>query len=159
MSDKMSQMNERFDSDYFGLRLARFEAELPIPPGYRRIEPAKPQVSHYSYSNQASQGALIVQAGGFHWYNPKTEEYIVAYADRICSWDSERFSRACKIAGSGEEAWAYHLPGLTNDKLIEFAKVALNLEKRKVLSMRVVHWYNVASGYSCPTVEAIVAKE
>jgi len=47
---------------------------------------------------------------------------------------------------------------LPEDELKRFAKVALNLPCTPT-HVRVVHWYNVATGYSCPTVEAIYPKQ
>ena len=35
--------------------------------------------------------------------------------------------------------------------------MALNL-KREPTHVRIVHWFNVSNGYSCPTVQALVSK-
>lgn len=81
-----------------------------------------------------------------------------AYSDRIAMWDSVRLQRACEIADSGDQGWAYALPKLRDKKLREFAQVALDLPSLP-LHVRVVHHFNVATGYSCPTVEAVIEKQ
>jgi len=131
----------------------------PVPAGYRRL--SRPDFEHcdyFHYSNPNSQNALITETADFpDCYDPATEDVSEAYSDRMWSWDAKRMEEACKIAGGGDGVWAYQLPQLSNDKLREFAKVALNLP---VLPkhVRAVHWFNVATGYSCPTVLAIYAK-
>jgi hypothetical protein len=129
-----------------------------IPKGMTAISPAKPRTDYYHYTRNDSQGALICQSKGFpRYYDKGKQDYHAAYSDRMMSWDSDRFKQACEIAGGGDGAWAYKLPNLTDDKLKEFAQVALNLPSLPV-HVRVVYWFNVATGYSCPTVEAITNK-
>lgn len=112
----------------------------------------KPPTYQYSYSNEDSQGALI--CGELpDFYNPKTQSYSSAYSDRIAGWDYDRFKKACEIAG-GDQVWAYRLPSLSFKKLQEFAKIALNLPVLPEY-VRVIHYYNIATGYSCPVVEAV----
>ena len=125
----------------------------------RAIARVKPRTHYYHYSHPESQGALITQTLGFpEQYEPSTHDFHCAYADRIQSWDSARFDNACKLAGTGEQGWAYKLPSMSDEQLREFAKVALNLPAMPE-HVRIVHYFNVASGYSCPTVEAITASE
>jgi len=119
-----------------------------------RLEKPKPAVSYYHYSNSDSQGALICETDGFPDSVPVGMEYNCAYSDRIASWDYEKCKKACELAGGGDQVWAYRLPNLTIERLREFAKVALFLPTLPV-HIRVIHWYNVSNGYSCPTVEAI----
>ena len=119
-----------------------------------KIADAKPAVSYYHYSNRESQGALICQTEGFPHKMPAGMEYSSAYSDRIAGWDHDRFTQACEIAEAGEQGWAYKLPTLPVETLRRFAQIALNLPTLPD-HVRIVHWYNVSSGYSVPTVEAI----
>jgi hypothetical protein len=131
---------------------------IKVPKGMDRISPVKPRTDYYHYSRDDSQGALICQTKGFpNYFNGAIQDYCSAYSDRIMSWDYDRFEKACDIAGGGDSVWAYRLPSLSEGKLKEFAQVALNLSNLPT-HVRVVHWFNVSSGYSCPTVEAIVDK-
>ena len=118
------------------------------------IQKAKPAVSYYHYSNRESQGALICQTVGFPEDIPSGMEYNSAYSDRMAEWDYDRFKQACEIAKGGDQRWAYSLPNLSIENLRIFAQLALNLPTLPE-HVRVVHWFNVSSGYSVPTVEAI----
>lgn len=89
---------------------------------------------------------------------PDGSKVACAYSDRINGWDSKRYDAACKIAGTGCQGWASHLPGLSEAEFLRFAAVALNLEGKKVFAARAVHHYNVSNGYSCPTIEAIYSE-
>ena len=137
-----------------GEMLPKTKKPKPIPAGCRAIKQPKPRCSYYSYSNPNSQEALICETRGFPHYVPKGMRFREAYSDRIRGWDSDRYTHACAIAGGGDQSWGSCLPLLSDDQLREFAKAALNL-KVTPLHVRVVHWYNVSSGYSCPTVAAI----
>ena len=118
----------------------------------------KPRTHYYHYSNPASQGAIICETLDYpDAFNPEDFECVSAYSDRMHSWDAERFEKACQLAGGGEQGWAYSLPKLSHEDLKEFARVALNL-KREPTHVRIVHWFNVSNGYSCPTVQALVSK-
>lgn len=112
------------------------------------------------YNDPYGSGTII--RGGFRYGDekysaqiPDNAEVASAYSDRMQTWDAKRYDRACQIAGGYEQIWAYKLPSLGEKKLLEFAAVALNLEDKEVLSARVTHHFNVTTGYSCPTVEAI----
>lgn len=118
----------------------------------------KPPAFNNHYSNPNSQGALICQTPGFPGeYDNTTEQHTIAYSDRIDGWDHDRFKNTCEIAGTGDQGWAITLPQLSTKKLKEFAKVALDLPVTPK-HVRIVHHYNVANGYSCPTVEAVFKK-
>ena len=153
-----SYINNYDDCDFWYFDQVRRPKEIKIPAGMKKIDRPKPRTDYYHYSNEASQGALICQTNGFpDYYNPKIEEIHSAYSDRIAQWDYARLERACKIANGGEQAWAYRLPSLSIEKLKEFAKEALGcpvLPKH----VRAIHYYNVATGYSCPVIEAICDK-
>ena len=115
----------------------------------------KPTTDYYHYSNAASQGALIRQTS--EWpggYFAGSEMYSSAYSDRM---DPKHYEKACAIVGTGDQGWSHNLRFKTDAQLMEFAKAALGL---KVLPthVRCVHWYNVSSGFSVPTVEAIYPK-
>jgi hypothetical protein len=101
---------------------------------------------------------LIAETPGFpDYYVPTSQEFHSAYSDRMWLWDEKRMQRACAIVGGGDQQWAYKLQGATADLLRTFAKECFGL-KKKPKHVRVVHHYNVATGYSCPTVEAILDK-
>lgn len=135
--------------------------EVPIvhiPHNAIRLQRPKPPTAYYHYSNPESQNSLIVETPGYpDFYTPTKEEIHSAYSDRMWSWDAKRMERACKIAGGGDQNWASCLRGATADLLRTFAKECFGL-KKKPKHVRVVHHYNVATGYSCPTVEAISDK-
>lgn len=115
----------------------------------------KRSVEYYHYSNASSQGALICETKNFPSnYNPERMGYSAEYSDRIASFDKERFEKACALARSGDQSWAYTLPKLSEAKLKEFAKVALDLQNTPE-HVRIVHHFNVSNGYSCPVIEAI----
>lgn len=129
-----------------------------LPMGFEMIHPARPKTSYYHYSAPESQGALICETKNFPLgYDPLKEDYVSAYSDRIAQWDYARFQSACELVEAGDQAWAYSLPKLRDSKLKEFARVALDLPSPP-LHVRVVHYFNVATGYSCPVVSAIVEK-
>lgn len=135
------------------------KAPAKIPKGHARIErPKHGRCAYYSYSNPMSQDALICETQGFpDSLNKATQAYASAYSDRLMVLGSEPFSATCQAAGGGPDNWGYCLPRLDDDKLREFAKVALGLSKLP-LHVRAVHHFNVATCYSCPTVEAIYEK-
>lgn len=122
-----------------------------------RFERPKPPTGWYSYSNEASQGALICETPGFPAGHNDDVDVHCAYSDRICQWDRERYLRACKIAGGGDQSWGSCLRAASAKTLKEFAVEALNLPSSP-MHVRVIHYYNVATGYSCPVVMAICEK-
>jgi hypothetical protein len=152
------------------------------------IHPCKPPTHHYSYSNPASQGALIAQSSRWPTAKPEqTRRYASAYgdtylepddtkqqesaqvpaghriasaySDRLSSWDTARYRLICDAAGGGDQNWAYSVPRLGDKGLINLGAVAFNLKPAQVHSVRVVHHYNVSNGYSCPTIEVIYKPE
>lgn len=126
-----------------------------IPAGHVAIDKPRPRTYYNHYSNEASQGALICETPRFpKSYNPKTHELHSAYSDRISSWDRDRYDAACEIAGGGCQSWSSSLHG---KDLRQFATVALDL-KSEPIAVRVVHYFNVSTGYSCPVVMAICKK-
>lgn len=135
--------------------------ELPttvgaIPFGSKRIDRPKQSTYYYHYTNESSQGALIC---GYlpDYFNPKTENYTASYSDRLYSSDAENYNKVCQSIGAFEQIWAYKLPLLSDKELKQFAKDILKLTVIPTY-VRVVHFYNVATGYSCPVIEAIYSK-
>ena len=128
------------------------------PKHFRRLDGdnIKPPCGYYSYSNPASQGSVIRTYNWPDAYDPRTQELHSAYSDRIGEWDHKRLEEACRIA-SGPDNWPYKIPGLSQEDFEKFTTIALDL-KSKPVSIRVVYWYNVATGYGCPTVEALTEK-
>lgn len=124
----------------------------------KSISPAMPPVSWYHYSQRNSQGALLTQTDCFpDCYDDTTERFVNAYSDRIRGWDSERFKKACELVHpTGDEmAWPSGLPQLSDDKLREFAQVALDLDKIPK-HVRVIYYFNESNGYDTPLIEAVV---
>lgn len=148
-------------SFYYGSRYGYMPLEekpVKIPKGHTAIERPKPITWHYSYSNPDSQGALMTETSGFpDSYNPKTECYAAAYSDRLQMWDGKRYKRACDIIGSYEQGWSQALNCADNETIKNFAKEALDLPCLPA-HVRVIHYYNVSTGYSCPVVAAIYKK-
>ena len=152
MSDMLGHIYDEAEA----CRLLYYNQEpYPNPEGHYDIERPKPPCGHYSYSNSSSQGSLITQTNNFpDSYDPGTHDYSVAYSDRIQGWDMGRMTEACELAGGVDQYWAYSLPHLSEEQLLEFARVTLNTPVTPEY-VRVVHHYNVATGYSCPTVHAV----
>lgn len=122
-------------------------------------EDLKPPTNYYHYSNPASQGALAAETSSFPpGYFPKKELVASAYSDRIQSWDAKRFRDACGIIGGGDQVWCHVASSLSDDQLRHFAQVALNLHTLPK-HVRIIHYYNVSNGYSCPVVLAIYDRE
>lgn len=119
------------------------------------FDEVKSPTHYYHYSNSESQGALIAQTKDFPagWVKPR-EAVSSAYSDRMRGWDSDNFEKACKIAGGGDQMWSQCLRGVSDEKLKEFAKVALKLSAVPK-HVRIIHYFNVSNGYSCPVVVAI----
>lgn len=131
----------------------------PLPRGHRRLE--RPRYMHcwsFHYSNPQSQNALICQTPDFpDSYDPTTHSVSEAYSDRMQGWDYKHFRAICEMAGTGDQGWSRTLPRKSPEELRAFAQFALKLP---VLPdhVRVVHWFNVGNGYSCPTVCAVYRK-
>ena len=134
-----------------------FKNNSHIHAGMKQIDRPKPRTDYYHYSNPNSQGALIC---GYvpDYFDPKTESYHANYSDRLYQWDAKNYAKACNFAGGYEQIWAYKLPQLTQKQLFKFAKIILKL-KSTPKHVRIIHYYNVATGYSCPVVEVICNKE
>jgi hypothetical protein len=129
-----------------------------LAPGMTRIECPKPRCMWYGYNHPESQGAFICATPAFPpGYFKDQEIYDAAYSDRIHGWDSDRFNRACQLAGGGDQVWSSRLPSLSPDALRRFAMEAMNTPVMPK-HVRVVHRYNVSNGYSCPTIEVIYDK-
>jgi len=155
----MKKSTEDWDHDvleYYDIEGPPRKREIP-PEGHVPTAEVKPRCSYYHYSNKRSQGALICQTPNFpDHYNPKIHELWSAYSDRVAGWDYDRYQRVCQKYG-GDQVWSSRLPGLSKKQLKEFAKEILELPEMPI-HVRVVHWFNVSNGYSCPTVEAIFNK-
>lgn len=129
-----------------------------IPAGARALDrPEYDYCHYYHYSNPESQNALICQTADFPDYVEPHQEHSHAYSDRLRSWDSKHYSAICEMAGTGEQGWQQTLPRKSDAMLCVFAQFALKLPVLP-LHVRIVHWYNVSTGYSCPTIEAIYDK-
>lgn len=121
-----------------------------------KLEAVKPGTYNYSYSNSASQGALIDETEGFpRFVNKNKFEIHSAYSDRLQMWDHKRMEKVCEMIGGGDQVWAYKVPG---KDLRKIAQVAFNL-KSEPEHVRFIHYFNVATGYSCPVILAICKKE
>jgi hypothetical protein len=130
--------------------------ELPL--GARPVMECEPPTHSYHYSNSRSQNSLICQTDNWDgFYFPDRQEMHSAYSDRLQGWDAARYRRLCEFIGTGEQGWPRLLVTMTYDRMREAAQIAFDLPKLP-LQVRFVHHYNVATGYSCPTIEAISEK-
>src|SRR5574343_679706 len=140
------------------------------------IEPCKPPVYFYHYSNPESQGALMRQTekwplpeqafGCFqinknedifiyerdqsHFVNKKIPvpdglQIIAEYTDRMFQWDSKKYDKASKELPQGG------FKNASDDQLISFCKVYW--PNYDIVAVRVIYFYNVATGFDCPVVE------
>lgn len=149
--------NDKYD--FYGNARDIKPKRQPIPKGCHEISEAKPKTGYYHYSNENSQGALVCETRSFpSFFNPETQDYHSAYSDRLAGWDYDNFEKVCEFVGTGDQGWCYRLSSFTDDKLKEFAQLALKLDKLPK-HVRIVHHYSVSNGYSCPTIEAITDKE
>ena len=133
-------------------------APVKIPRGATAVMECQPPTHSYHYNYPESQGALMAQTSnwvGFYW--PAKQELHCAYSDRLQSWDGKRYARLCKQMGTGEQGWARVLQGMSDEDMRKAAQIAFDLPTLPD-QVRFVHHYNVSSGYSCPTIEAICAK-
>lgn len=150
-------------SDSFACNYTLYPKPAPAPPLKKGMTPLwsdrlKPPTYYYHYSNPASQGAVAAQTAGFPaGYYPNRESEASAYSDRIHSWDPERYKRACAIIGGGCQVWRTRASGVFDDVLRQFAQEALGLPVLPT-HVRLIHYYNVSNGYSCPVVQAIYPK-
>ena len=144
------------DKHGFKRKAAPKPKKVIVPDGCRETYTPKHQrCDYYHYSNPNSQEALICQTPDFPaYFDPKTQDYQMAYSDRLQQWDWKAYKSLCDEYG-GEQAWAYKLPGLSVKELLVFGQKALKL-KQLPDAVRIVHHFNVSNGYSCPTVEAIL---
>jgi len=120
------------------------------------FEEPKPRTYYYHYSRPESQGALITQTHGF----PKTidgNKYYLhdVYQDRISEWYPNGWEKASEMLNT---SMPYALPNLSDDDLKEFAKRLFELNTIPI-HVRVIYYYNVATGYDCSFIMAISKKD
>jgi hypothetical protein len=119
----------------------------------REFTTPKPKSSYNHYSNPSCQGTLLCETQNFpKSFNDKVYEENEAYTDRMAEWDYENYRKSMDIfkGGSMEKA---------KDKTLkEFAQIAF---KKSVLPkhVRIIYYFNVSSGYSCPLVIALFNKK
>jgi len=143
---------ERFD------RAKDKEWTRPLKAHEFRMDKVKPPTYYYSYSEPASQGALICETSDFPIvFNRNTVEIHSAYSDRMQGWDSKHYQELCNMIGAGEQSW-HIMKGFGDQKLREIAKFAFKLDVLP-LHVRIIHYYNVATGYSCPVIVAVCRKQ
>jgi len=119
----------------------------------------QPRTDYYHYSNPTSQNALICETSGFpEAYDKHEYECHSAYSDRLQQWDAKHYDKLCKLIGAGDQVWAYTLSGKSQEQLKKIAQFAFNLKELPEF-VRFIHCFNVATGYSCPVIEAICKKK
>lgn len=119
----------------------------------------KPPTDYYHYSNPESQNALIACTSDFpDELNRNTHDLHSAYSDRLYSWDHDRFHRVCEIAGCGSLMWGHKATIFDDARLKAMAKEAFDLTEEPEHA-RLIHAFNVATGYSCPVLQAISRRE
>lgn len=128
-----------------------------IPEDCFEFREPKPKCVYYSYNYPESQGALICQTDRFPKYVKQTVTLFDAYSDRVMRYDSDRYFQAVEFLKSGCQSWAYKLQHISQDDLKKFAQILLGMPETPD-HVRVVHYYNVSSGYSCPYVIAFCKK-
>lgn len=81
---------------------------------------------------------------------PPGLEYSVAYQDRMQSWDYDKYRR---LADKHLDRGSF---SSNPKKLIAFASEYF---EKDVVAVRTVFYYNVATGYDCPTIEILYKKQ
>ena len=111
------------------------------------------------YSNPSSNGTVIGQTSGFPTqYDDQEFEYRSAYTDRLRGWDSDHFEALIKFMGTGDQGWSIKITSMSDDRLREFVKLALKLRQLPE-HVRIVYWFNVSSGYDCPSLECLTTEK
>lgn len=80
---------------------------------------------------------------------PDGLEIDCAYTDRMSSWDRDKYEEACKHL---DHRFQY----ASDDALRKFCSVFF---EREVVEVRVVFYFNVATGYDCPRIDYLYKKE
>jgi len=113
----------------------------------------KPKSFYNHYSNPQSQGALLCETMDFpKSFNDETQEVFDAYTDRMQEWDYKNYQKAIKIFNGNS------MQNANDDQLKDYAHIALKTPVRPD-HVRIVHYFNVSNGYSCPLVIAIFPKQ
>lgn len=107
---------------------------------------------HYSCSNPDSQGALIAETSGFPRQVSDREFRVYdVYLDR--AWQETRYKLAMETIGNV----AVESVSWGEARLKRFARVLFQ-EVVNPEHVRLVYYYNVATGYSCPYVLAVFGR-
>ena len=114
----------------------------------------EPKTFYYHYSNKNSQGALMNETTSFpKSFDDKIHDCYDAYTDRLMEWDYNNYQKACKVLNSDNTS----LQNASDEKLVEFAHIALKTPI-KPEHVRVIHYFNVSTGFSCPLIVAVFKK-
>ena len=109
--------------------------------------------SHYNhYSNPASQGALMFETDNFPKQCSLDEfDALDGYTDRMQSWDYDQYQKACKVLKKPL------VDNSSENQIKEFCRIYWKQENQPE-HVRVIHFFNVSTGYSCPFVIALFKK-
>ncbi len=146
------------------------------------IEPCKPPVGYYHYSNPACQGALMRQTANWpramsmrrKWYQDRTLDGLGCQVDGWFEQDEPVYERAPVPDGLQIEStytdrmqeWDWDKCGRDFKKLApggfksssDAQLLAFCREywpEWEVAAVRVVYYFNVSSGYDCPRVDVL----
>lgn len=146
------------------------------------IEPCKPPVDYYHYSNPESQGALMQQTANWPhamsmrhtWHQDRTLDGLGCQVDGWFQDDEPVYERVPVPEGLQIESaytdrmseWDYDKCGRafkelapggfknSSDKqLIAFCKVYW--PEWDIVAVRVIYYFNVATGFGCPVVQVL----
>ena len=147
------------------------------------LQRPKPPCDNCNWRNPASQGTLVAETYGYPTELEDLTKYRSVYSDRL---DYNNREDVSKLIDTGEQGWASNLrdssfnsisfvggynayneekPDTTDylvtkneyrdNRLREVAKLMFNLTELPA-HVRVVYWFNAASGYDCPSFECII---
>lgn len=117
-------------------------------------QPDRLECGYYHYSNRDSQGALLRDTRNFPDIIDTRKYKILAdgYFDRIQSWHPEGYKKAFELIKGN---WYINqLQTLSDDMIKQFAQILFELED-KPEHVRIIYYYNVATGYDCPYIVTI----
>lgn len=92
---------------------------------------------------------------GFDTYEatlPVGVKITSSYSDRL---PRDRYDEGRRVAGTGCQGWCQVLKVLNDWRLKEFAAAIFGMQSSQIYAVRVIHSYNVSTGYSCPITEIL----
>lgn len=121
----------------------------------RNFTPPKPPVGYYHYSNPSCQGALLRETKSFPNAIDNDAKVADGYYDRIQGWHPKGYKAATELFK--DQWYITALKSITDDELREYAQVMFELDWLPD-HVRIIYYYNVATGYDCPYIIAVKGK-